>query len=250
MQIHELNNYAGPLVGNVYLPIDNGVDTGKISFMDLFRQNSYTTLWQGAVSAANSVISLSDEIDYYDFIDIYYGYKDINSDYQIEYRRVPTADFANVVKIDMMYDLGQDSSFRNIYHYVTELTKTDDDEITISKINAWTWSGSDSASATTTNTTNLNIYRIDGIKTPGNADGLVLNTTVTVDKDDWNGTTNTVTVDEVTANSSVLVCPIPSDQTSALGFGVYCSGQGAGTLTFTCVTTPTVDIQYNVMVVG
>ena len=249
MQIHELNNYAGPLVGNVYLPLDNGSDTGKIAFSDLFKQNSFTTLWTGSASAKNTTITLSDEIPEFDFIDFYYGYSNAGK-YQVEYKRVPISAFSDIVRLDMMYDIAYDSSFLNIYHYTTSLTKTSDMVLTISDTKTWTWDGDHTGDATKTTTTNLTIYRIDGIKTPGNMEGLVLNRTVTVEAANWNGTTNTVTVADVTANSSVLVCPIPSDQTSALGFGVYCSGQGAGTLTFTCVTTPTVDIQYNVMIVG
>ena len=250
MQIHQLNPFAGPLGPGVFLALDNGNDTGKIAFSDLFKQNSFTTLWQGAVNAINSTIELNDGISNYDFIDVYYGFIDINNLYQIEYKHIPVTYLSDPVRIDMVKDLGNSASFRNIWHYVTQLTKTADDELTISQIDAWTWDGGGGDSATTTNTSDLYIYRVDGIKTPGNNEGLVLTDTITVDKDDWNGTTQTVTVDNITANSSVLVCPIPSDQTSALGFGVYCSGQGVNELTFTCVTTPTVDIQYNIMVVG
>lgn len=249
MQIHELNNYAGPLVGNVYLPLDNGSDTGKIAFSDLFKQNSFTTLWTGSASAKNTTITLSDEIPEFDFIDFYYGYLNAGK-YQAEYKRVPVSAFSDIIRFDMLYDNAYDSSFQNIYHYTTSITKTSDTVFTISDTKTWEWGGDHTADATKATTTNLTIYRIDGIKTPGNMDGLVLNKTVTVEAANWVGTTNTVTVADVTANSSVLVCPIPSDQTSALGFGVYCSGQGAGTLTFTCVTTPTVDIDYNVMIVG
>ena len=249
MQIHELNNFAGPLNANVFLPLDNGTDTGKIAFTQLFKENGYKTLWSGAAAAKNTTITLSEGISGFDFIDFYYGYANTGK-YQAEYTRVPVSAFSDIVRLDMMYDIAYDTSFLNIFHYTTSLTKTSDTVLTISDTKAWTWDGDDSSTATKQTTTNLTIYRIDGIMAPGNTDGLVLNRTVTVDKDDWNGSTQTVSVADVTANSSVLVCPIPADQTSALGFGVYCSGQGAGTLTFTCVTTPTVDIQYNVMVVG
>ena len=250
MQIHELNNFAGPLNANVFLPLDNGSDTGKIAFNQLFKENSYTILWQGAANTKNTTITLSEGISGFDFIDFYYGYSNAGN-YQVEYKRVPISAFSEIIRLDMLYDIAYDSSFLNIYHYVTSITKTSNTVLTISDTKTWEWAGDHSADATKTNTAaNLVIYRIDGIRAPGNTDGLVLNKTVTVDKDDWNGSTQTVTVSDVTANSSVLVCPIPSDQTSALGFGVYCSGQGAGTLTFTCVTTPTVDIDFNVMIVG
>jgi hypothetical protein len=46
----------------------------------------------------------------------------------------------------------------------------------------------------------------------------------------------------MTATGVVLVSPDPTDQADYTSAGIICSAQAAGTLTFTCSTTPTNDI--------
>ena len=60
--------------------------------------------------------------------------------------------------------------------------------------------------------------------------------------DDWSGTTairQTVAVEGVTANNHVFVCPDPARFVQYSKFGVRCTTQTAGSLTFQCEKKPT-----------
>ena len=63
----------------------------------------------------------------------------------------------------------------------------------------------------------------------------------------WSGTTATVSASAVTATNDVIVAPAPASIAAWAAAGVYCSAQGAGTLTFTCSTVPTAALTANVM---
>lgn len=63
----------------------------------------------------------------------------------------------------------------------------------------------------------------------------------------WSGTTATVSASAVTATNDVIVAPAPASIGAWAAAGVYCSAQGAGTLTFTCSTVPTAALTANVM---
>lgn len=67
---------------------------------------------------------------------------------------------------------------------------------------------------------------------------------ITLPSSGWSGSTQTVSAPGVTATSVVTTGPIPSNISSAMEFGVYCSGQGNGTLTFTCTSAPSSSITY------
>lgn len=71
-------------------------------------------------------------------------------------------------------------------------------------------------------------------------------TTVTIQPGEWSGMACTKQVDGVTADSVVRVGAEPSSEIQASEAHVYCSAQGAGTLTFACVTAPTVAVTLNV----
>ena len=66
----------------------------------------------------------------------------------------------------------------------------------------------------------------------------------------WSGTTQTVSVTGVTANSILTVTYAPDSHDAWLDAGVYCSAQGEGTLTFTCATTPVAALTANIVIVG
>lgn len=74
-----------------------------------------------------------------------------------------------------------------------------------------------------------------------------VNTTVTLAAADWSAGTQTVSVTGMTATGVVLVSPDPTDQSAYTSAGIICSAQAAGTLTFTCSTTPTADLSVNVV---
>ena len=64
----------------------------------------------------------------------------------------------------------------------------------------------------------------------------------------WSNNQKTVSVSGVTASNNVIVSPDPASMTAWAAAGVYCSAQGAGTLTFTCSTVPTSALTANVLI--
>lgn len=63
----------------------------------------------------------------------------------------------------------------------------------------------------------------------------------------WSSNTQTVNVTGVTANNVVMVSPSPVSATEYAQCGILCTGQAAGTLTFTCTSVPTNDLTVNVV---
>lgn len=77
----------------------------------------------------------------------------------------------------------------------------------------------------------------------------VTTTIVTIAASDWSNNTCTKSVTGVTASNTVLVTYAPASKPTYTAADVYCSAQGAGTLTFECTTTPTSSITVNVMII-
>ena len=71
---------------------------------------------------------------------------------------------------------------------------------------------------------------------------------VTLAKASWASNSQTVNVDGVTAGNNVLVAAAPASRSVWNDAEVYCSGQGEGTLTFACSSTPTADVTANVVI--
>ena len=71
--------------------------------------------------------------------------------------------------------------------------------------------------------------------------------TVTLDSADWVNSAQTVTVNGMTASTIVLVAPKPADASAFAAAGIMCTGQATDSLTFTAVTTPSADIDVNVV---
>ena len=74
--------------------------------------------------------------------------------------------------------------------------------------------------------------------------------TVTLTSAWWSSKSQTVSVTGVTASNTVIVSPAPSSIEDYADWGVYCSAQGSGTLTFTCSDTPSSDITVNVLIIS
>jgi hypothetical protein len=74
-----------------------------------------------------------------------------------------------------------------------------------------------------------------------------VNTTITLTAAGWSSNTQTVSVTGMTATGVVMVSPDPTDQSAYTSAGIICSAQAAGTLTFTCSTTPSADLSVNVV---
>lgn len=100
-----------------------------------------------------------------------------------------------------------------------------------------------------------NIKTINGSSVLGSGDltvsgGVeVITTTATLTVAGWSSNTQTVNVTGVTASNAVLVTYAPASKDAYTAADIYCTAQGAGTLTFACTTTPTSAITVNVMIV-
>lgn len=68
----------------------------------------------------------------------------------------------------------------------------------------------------------------------------------------WKNNSQTINLANVAANSLVTVAPVPTSQnrTAYLEAGVYCSDQGAGTLTFVCEDVPSVNLNVNIQIIN
>ena len=74
--------------------------------------------------------------------------------------------------------------------------------------------------------------------------------TATLISTNWSSNTQTVTVNGVTSANNVIVAPAPASISDYASSGIYCSAQGANSLTFTCDTAPVNNITVNVLIVG
>ena len=64
----------------------------------------------------------------------------------------------------------------------------------------------------------------------------------------WSSSTQTVTVNGVTANNVVFVSPAPASASEWASSGILCTAQGVNSLTFTCTQTPSNDLTANVVI--
>lgn len=64
----------------------------------------------------------------------------------------------------------------------------------------------------------------------------------------WQNNSQTVAVAGVTANNTVIVAPAADSFSNYRNFGVRCTGQGKGSLTFAYEFTPTADLNVNVLI--
>ena len=74
-----------------------------------------------------------------------------------------------------------------------------------------------------------------------------VNSTITLTSAGWSSNTQTVNVTGMTATGVVMVSPDPTDQSAYTSAGILCTAQASGTLTFTCDTVPSADIDVNVV---
>ena len=93
-------------------------------------------------------------------------------------------------------------------------------------------------------------YDIKDASARSNLAKIAVTTTATVATTAWNNLSATVNVSGVTTSNSVIVAPAPASREAAVKAQMYCSAQGAGTLTFACKTVPTSNVVVNVMIFG
>lgn len=97
-------------------------------------------------------------------------------------------------------------------------------------------------------------YLANGTKATGTSSGggTTSHTTIAVilTVAGWSNNAQTVSASPVTTTNDVIVSPDPSSAVDWAAAGILCTAQGAGTLTFTCATTPTDALTANVMVLS
>ena len=75
-------------------------------------------------------------------------------------------------------------------------------------------------------------------------------TTASLTVNGWSSNSQTANVTGVTASNDVIVSPAPTDAADWAAAGIVCTAQGAGTLTFSCETTPTSALTANVIILS
>ena len=111
----------------------------------------------------------------------------------------------------------------------------------------WTPTASDVGAVPTSRTVNGKALSSNITLTAGdvNAASPPTSTTITLPASGWSSNTQTVTVSGVSADETAqLIQPMPAiaSQAAYMAAGIYCSGQAANSLTFTCQTAPTENI--------
>lgn len=77
---------------------------------------------------------------------------------------------------------------------------------------------------------------------------VVQSTTATLSSSGWSNNTITVTVNGITATNNLLVMPAPASTRDWDNSFVLCTAQATNSLTFTCETTPVVDLVANILI--
>lgn len=114
----------------------------------------------------------------------------------------------------------------------------------------YTWNNKQDALVSGTNIKTINNESILGSGNLEIGGGVEITvTSVAIAVADWSNNTCTKNVTGITASNSVIVTYAPESKDVYTTANVYCSGQGAGTLTFSCDTVPTDAVTANVMIV-
>ena len=73
--------------------------------------------------------------------------------------------------------------------------------------------------------------------------------TITLTAAGWSNNTQNAAIAKATATNSIVVSPIPANQSAYSDAGILCTAQAVGSITFVCDSVPATDIQVNVLVV-
>ena len=73
--------------------------------------------------------------------------------------------------------------------------------------------------------------------------------TITLTAAGWSNNTQNAAIAKATATNSIVVSPIPANQSAYSDAGILCTAQATGSITFVCDSVPATDIQVNVLVV-
>lgn len=74
--------------------------------------------------------------------------------------------------------------------------------------------------------------------------------TATLTPANWSSSSQTVAVDGVTAENTVIVSPAPAFADAYTEAGIVCTAQAENSLTFTCTDTPSGAIVVNIAILG
>jgi hypothetical protein len=72
--------------------------------------------------------------------------------------------------------------------------------------------------------------------------------TVTLPASGWVNNMQTVAVDGITSNNTLLVASAPENYDKYSKASIYCSAQAEGTLTFMCTSSPDTELNVNIMI--
>ena len=75
-------------------------------------------------------------------------------------------------------------------------------------------------------------------------------TSATLSSSKWSNLSQSVSVGSVTTNSIVIVTPAPNSHEAYGEYGIYCSAQANGTLTFKCSAVPSVNLTVNILILN
>ncbi len=75
-----------------------------------------------------------------------------------------------------------------------------------------------------------------------------ISTTVVLSTTNWTDNSQTVSVDGVTIDGTIIVSPAPNSHSEYANSGVMCTEQQEGSLVFTCDTIPTNDLTVNLLI--
>lgn len=113
---------------------------------------------------------------------------------------------------------------------------------------------SNGSASTNADANTMKVANVNGNYELMSADGTIptarltkVNSTITLTAAGWSGGSQTVTVNGVTSTSVVFVAPDPADTTDYVSAGILCTSQTTNSLTFTATTTPTSDIDVNIV---
>lgn len=81
-----------------------------------------------------------------------------------------------------------------------------------------------------------------------NSKALKKERTATLSSSGWSSLQQTVNVDGVTADNTVIVVSAPDSYMPCLENSIRCVSQAVGKLTFQCATTPTVNVTFNILI--
>lgn len=71
---------------------------------------------------------------------------------------------------------------------------------------------------------------------------------VTLSASRWSNGAQTVAVNGISTNNTLIVASDPANYEAYVDSGVYCAAQAAGTVTFQCKAVPSDDLKANIMI--